>query len=227
MRLQVREWGGGRRVAVLIHGAMSDSRTWCRVGPLLAEHGYRVLAPDLRGHGLSPRAEYAPGGWGEDLPESLPGPIDLAIGHSLGGQALAAAVDRLMPARAVYYEPAWHIDGSPDTARLFTARKTAGVEQIAADHPDWAHDDVQLELEMLRRWDVETVPGLTTAGDYTPTCPCVPSLVQVAAHSALISQAMARRLQDRGFTVLDLPSAEHAMHRNDPEGFMATLSGWI
>jgi pimeloyl-ACP methyl ester carboxylesterase len=40
---------------VLVHGVTSSSRTWWRVGPALAERGYRVLAVDLRGHGASPR----------------------------------------------------------------------------------------------------------------------------------------------------------------------------
>jgi pimeloyl-ACP methyl ester carboxylesterase len=57
--LATRAWGGGadrsRPLAVLVHGVTSSSRTWWRVGPALAERGYRVLAVDLRGHGASPR----------------------------------------------------------------------------------------------------------------------------------------------------------------------------
>lgn len=61
MQLHTREWGTGDRTALLVHGIMSDSRTWRRVGPALAERGYRVLAVDLRGHGRSPRGEYTRG----------------------------------------------------------------------------------------------------------------------------------------------------------------------
>jgi pimeloyl-ACP methyl ester carboxylesterase len=40
-------------VVLLIHGIMSDSTTWTRAAGLLAGNGYRVLAPDLLGHGES------------------------------------------------------------------------------------------------------------------------------------------------------------------------------
>ena len=55
MKLHVTEWGEGPRTAVLIHGITSEGATWGRVAPRLAERGYRMLAPSLRGHGPSPR----------------------------------------------------------------------------------------------------------------------------------------------------------------------------
>ncbi len=42
-------------VAVLVHGVTGWHRTWWRVGPALAERGWRVVAVDQRGHGRSPR----------------------------------------------------------------------------------------------------------------------------------------------------------------------------
>lgn len=227
MRLHVRQWGTGSRVAVLIHGAMADSRTWWRVAPALAEQGYRVLAPDLRGHGRSPRGGYAPGTWGEGLAESLPAGVDVAIGHSLGGQALATVIEQVMPARAVYYEPAWRLDGDPATAQRFSARKQADARQIRADHPDWGEDDVQMELRMLQRWDAQTVEALTTAGDYTPARPAVPSLVLVADPSTMVPPEMVAQIRAREFEVRDLDSDDHSAHRRDPDRFLASLAGWV
>src|SRR2546423_14922848 len=114
MKLHVQEWGSGDRVAVLIHGITSDSSGWHRFGSDLAARGYRVLAPDLRGHGRSPRGDYSPEAWAEDLLESVPAGPELALGHSLGGLTLAIAVARLRPARAVYEDPAWRV--TPDRA---------------------------------------------------------------------------------------------------------------
>lgn len=59
MKLNTREWGTGDRLALLVHGIMSDHRSWRSVGPALAGRGYRVIAVDLRGHGASPRGEGA------------------------------------------------------------------------------------------------------------------------------------------------------------------------
>lgn len=55
MLLNVIEAGEGDRVAVLLHGMMGSAESWHRVVPLLVERGFRVLALDLPGHGLSPR----------------------------------------------------------------------------------------------------------------------------------------------------------------------------
>ena len=40
---------------LLLHGLGADHRDWREVVPQLASH-YRVIAPDLRGHGASPRS---------------------------------------------------------------------------------------------------------------------------------------------------------------------------
>jgi pimeloyl-ACP methyl ester carboxylesterase len=206
---------------------MADSCTWWRVAPALVEQGYRVLAPDLRGHGRSPRGGYAPGTWGEGLAESLPADVEVAIGHSLGGQALATAIEQVMPARAVFYEPAWRLDGDPATAQRFSARKHADARQITADHPDWCEDDVRLELRMRHRWDERTVEALTTAGDYTPTGPAVPSLVLAAHPSTMVPPDLVAQLRAHEFEVRDLDSDDHSAHRRDPDGFLTALAGWV
>src|SRR5690349_5840583 len=95
---------------------MSDHRTWRRVGPALADRGYRVVGVDLRGHGASGRGAYSAESWAGDLVETLPHAPDLALGHSLGGTALGLAVERLAPARAVYADPAWALDPGGDPA---------------------------------------------------------------------------------------------------------------
>ncbi|MEV2226577.1 alpha/beta fold hydrolase, partial [Nocardia vinacea] len=59
--LHMRQWGEGNRVAVLVHGMTTDSGSWWRLGPVLAERGYRVLAPDLPGHGCSRLGDYTRG----------------------------------------------------------------------------------------------------------------------------------------------------------------------
>ncbi|USQ88396.1 alpha/beta hydrolase [Streptomyces phaeoluteigriseus] len=112
MRLHTQEWGTGDRLAVLVHGIMTDHRTWHELAPVLTGRGYRVLAVDLRGHGASGRGAYAPALFAEDLLETLPRHPELALGHSLGALALALAVEELAPARAVYSEPAWRLSGS-------------------------------------------------------------------------------------------------------------------
>ncbi len=52
---------GSGQAVILLHGFPQDRRCWDRVAPGLAEGGYRVLAPDLRGYspGARPAARSA------------------------------------------------------------------------------------------------------------------------------------------------------------------------
>lgn len=232
MLLHTMTWGEGDRVALLIHGIMADHRTWRRVGPALAERGYRVLAVDLRGHGASGRARtYTARDFADDVVATLPTGADLAIGHSLGGLTLSLAVERLAPRRAVYSDPAWHLPAGEDGFRgeLFAGFKAATREQVTAMNPRWDAVDVDIELETLKVWDEATAYGLEpVAGtDLLPPAPVVPSLVTLADPSQLVSPERAALLRGRGFEVRTVEGAGHTIHRDDFDAFMAALEGWV
>ncbi len=232
MRLTTHEWGAGERIALLVHGIMSDYRSWRRVGPALADRGYRVVAVDLRGHGQSPHsAAYSPGLFADDLADTLPTGAELAIGHSLGALSLSLAVDRLRPDRAVYSDPAW---GSADPARavdpaVFAQFATMRREQIAFLNPRWDAEDLDVEMATLALWDPLSAgfAGGRPLGCFQPARPLVPSLVQLADNSTLIGAAQATALADRGFEVRTVKGAGHCIHRDDFDGFLKSLDGWI
>jgi pimeloyl-ACP methyl ester carboxylesterase len=87
-RVAYRDEGRGE-VVLLIHGMGGSSNTWSGVIPLLAEN-YRVIAPDLLGHGQSdkPRGDYSVGAFAvllRDLLDELGITRVTVVGHSLGG----------------------------------------------------------------------------------------------------------------------------------------------
>ncbi|MEU9192114.1 alpha/beta fold hydrolase [Streptomyces hundungensis] len=231
MQLHTHTWGDGDRVALLIHGIMADHRTWRKVGPALAERGYRVLAVDLRGHGASGRGAYSTELFVDDLVETLPTGADLAIGHSLGGLALSLAVERLRPARAIYSDPAWNVNPQQEVVspEVFAQLKSASREMVAGLNPRWEAEDVDIELATLKLWDENTALGLapTFGADLAPAKAVVPSLVQFADASFLYDAAEVARLEARGFEVRTVKGAGHTIHRDDFAGFMASLDGWI
>ncbi|MFC9974111.1 alpha/beta fold hydrolase [Spirillospora sp. NPDC127200] len=229
MKLKVHHWGTGDRLAVLVHGGMASAGTWHRVAPLLAERGYRVLAPDLRGHGESAHtATYSPAEIAADLVESLPAGAELALGHSLGGLALSLAVADLRPARAVYSDPAWKLRGNPAADAVLSFARRAGhlsAADIRQMNPRWAESDVRAELAGFAVFDAE---GLAVpAEDHVPERPVVPSLVQAADPSWLLPPGLQEDLRARGFEVRVVPGTGHCIHRDDLDGFMKSLDGWI
>jgi pimeloyl-ACP methyl ester carboxylesterase len=92
-RVQVYEWGAGTRTALIVHGWGSRAARFAPLAAVLAERGWRVLALDAPGHGLSP-------GRSSSLPQFMAamdavvrslGPVHALIGHSLGALAIACA----------------------------------------------------------------------------------------------------------------------------------------
>jgi pimeloyl-ACP methyl ester carboxylesterase len=91
-RVSYREAGdpaADRPVVVLLHGIAGSGQTWDGVLDALGEH-YRVLAPDLLGHGTSakPRGDYSLGAYASavrDLLSALGHESATVVGHSLGG----------------------------------------------------------------------------------------------------------------------------------------------
>jgi pimeloyl-ACP methyl ester carboxylesterase len=87
-RIAYRDTGQGPAL-LLIHGMAGSSATWDAVIPQLAKK-YRVIAPDLLGHGESakPRGDYSLGAfaaWLRDLLNELGVERATVIGQSLGG----------------------------------------------------------------------------------------------------------------------------------------------
>ncbi len=91
------------RVVMLIHGLTASHRTWAELGPQLAAHGWYVIAPDLRGRGLSskPKRGYNVGIHASDLLalcDKLGVEKVSLIGHSLGA-VIAMYTAALFPQR--------------------------------------------------------------------------------------------------------------------------------
>lgn len=90
VRLHTHELGSGPP-AVLLHGFPETSYAWRGVAPALAAAGVRVVSPDLRGYGRSPR----PAGVRNYTTEALAGDIEalleecgpgvVLVGHDWGG----------------------------------------------------------------------------------------------------------------------------------------------
>jgi len=99
-RMTYREFGrSAEKTAVLLHGFCGSSEYWRYVWPELALH-FRVIVPDLRGHGASGLPEDEPSTMENladdiaDLIRHLNGGPAVVLGHSLGGYVTLALYER-------------------------------------------------------------------------------------------------------------------------------------
>lgn len=228
--LHVEQWGSGDRVAVLLHGLTSDSGTWWRLGPDLAELGYRVLAPDLLGHGRSPRRpSYSITEWVDGVRAEVPSAPALVVGLSLGGLVLAEAITAgLRPRRAIYADPAWAAnDPASGLTDTFRAQASWTRDQVRAANPRWPDESVDRKHLALTRWDTATLDAVAGFGGLRPGRPEVPSLVVLADPSLTVPPAEAARLADTGHTVRVVPKTGHVLPAENYAGFRSALDGWL
>ena len=162
-------------IAVLVHGVTGWHRTWWRVGPALAEPGWRVILVDQRGHGRSPRIAGAAtiDEVAEDLEAAIErhasSPIDLLVGHSLGAMvSMRLALRRPGIARRLVLEDPPSIDRAAPPDEEFFASIRNGVRAAAetpeaevtrelAENPQWLEEDARQNAEGRALADAEGI----------------------------------------------------------------------
>jgi pimeloyl-ACP methyl ester carboxylesterase len=167
LELHVEQWGpsDGSPRALLLHGLTSSAVIWWQIGEALADRGWSVTAPDLRGHGRSPRASsYRLDELRDDV-LALGSGWDLVVGHSLGGAltVLALSKDPSFAHRAVLIDPALQTD--PEGVEAFlgatlTLVASADVDAYQAEHPAWHRRAVETWVESHRAVDPEAVTAI-------------------------------------------------------------------
>lgn len=102
-RITTYQWGAGTRTALLLHGWVGRASQFATLVRDLVAEGYRVIAFDAPAHGASPGRRTDARDWMDaaQLLAGSDGPIDLLVGHSLGGFAALAATRAGLAARRV------------------------------------------------------------------------------------------------------------------------------
>ena len=231
MTLHVDSVGHGSEVAVLLHGMMGSSESWWRVVPLLVERGYRVLAVDLPGHGLSDRdpsltIDRAADAVVATVERRSAGEPALAMGHSFGGLVLAAASARLRPKLAVYVDSpfsgrgGWNRDEV--AAEYESDRRARTVDGLRASRPYYSDQDCLVEGRAAERFDPATAAAVAAAdGGSWPPAPG--SIVIRADPSDYVSDETASGLRQRGVHVRSIPGSAHSIWYSHFDQFVASL----
>lgn len=227
VRLALTEWNpdGGSK-ALLVHGLTSVGASWWRVADALAREGFHVVAPDLRGHGSSPRTtSYLLEEMAADL-LPLGERWDVVVGHSLGGPitSIAAAHPR-WTRRLVLVDPLLEAadEDVDDLVSTVSAELRTDPEAIAAAHPGWHPEDVviksrgaaQCGATVVQRCLLDNAPwdhaGLVDAVQ-------APVILLGAEDGALLTRELGERLAGSSPTIVFrfVPGTAHSIHRDDP-----------
>lgn len=150
--------GPGPPVAVLLHAALGSSRQWRSVMAALPP-SLRVIAPDLRGHGLSGKPEHgsAPHAMASDLRaflDALDIPRAFLVGLSLGGRvALQFAIEQPERVQGLVIVGAASVGPSPARSPLWLRwAQRARQDEVALRQfvsSVFAHPPSEEELALL------------------------------------------------------------------------------
>jgi pimeloyl-ACP methyl ester carboxylesterase len=227
VRLALNEWNPqGRFKALLVHGVTSVGASWWRVADALAQEGFCVVAPDLRGHGASPRTtSYLLEEMAADL-IPLGDRWDVVIGHSLGGPITSIAAARTMwTRRLVLVDPLFEAPDEDigDLAATVSAELRTDPEAIAAAHPGWHPEDVAIKARGAAQCSAAVVERClfdNAPWDHAGLIQWVQAPVTLlgAEDGALLSRESGERLAASSPTVTFrfVPGTGHSIHRDDP-----------
>lgn len=163
--MYVREWGSGDKIALLIHGLASSSLTWRRFAKDLEASGYKVLAPDLKGHGRSENlSAYSLDAWTQDIIDLDIKP-SLIVGHSIGGLIAANVQQKLHADQIVLIDPVFRLSKNKLVLKTIQSvfsnvmlNRTRPRNHAAAKLRNI--DNARIELIEISQWDILTTSAL-------------------------------------------------------------------
>jgi pimeloyl-ACP methyl ester carboxylesterase len=247
--IRFRAWGAtGAPGAVLLHGGAAHARWWDHIAPHLAD-GYRVIAPDLSGHGTSGRRDrYSMDSWAADVLAvieaggSAPRPV--LIGHSMGGMVALRAAARYGPQlRGAVVLDALLREATPEEEaaregrafgplRIYPTREAAIArfrtlpDQLSLPYV-LAHVAETSVRELAGGWSWRFDPavfGRDTANDGLLPTRC-PTLLMFAEFGLLNGAEPSTVLDDSGRVVptVEIPAATHHVMLDSPLALITSL----
>jgi pimeloyl-ACP methyl ester carboxylesterase len=231
---------------ILLHGIGSSGMSWMPVMSRLADL-YRLIIPDLRGHGQSGKPErgYLLDDYADDLERIIDWggePHPLLVGHSLGGlTTITWAMRHPNQASAIVLEDMPLSGGAERAPMLEGWAELAGkpVPEVIAyykhEFPHWDKADTERRAEVITattRAVFSEMVEFAMRGDgidYLAGLQAITSPVLLihgdVEAGGLVPTAGAERFASLGpnFQSVRIPGGSHSLHRDSTEPFFAAL----
>lgn len=240
---------GGRGDLLILPGITSPAATADFIAAPLAERGYRVHVPDLRGRGETdtlPAGSYTLPDYAADvngLVDALGLDRPVVLGHSLGARIAAAHAVLNGPDRhgaLILVDPPvsgpgrdpYPMSRESFLTQLREARAGTTVEAARRFYPKWPERELRLRLEVLPSCN-ETAIAETHAGfeqeDFFPYWAKIapPATLIRGADSPVVPEGAAAELAaaNPAVPIMPVPEAGHMVPWDNFAGFFEALDG--
>lgn len=231
--LEQTTWGNHGRPFLIVHGLSNNSDGWWRVGPALAEAGFRVTAVDLRGHGQSDKPDdYSMDAYAADL-LALDATWEVVLGHSLGGSAvIQALVEQPSWCERVILEDPLLAIFDVDLALEYVLADfgpDVTLDMVAENNPTWHPEDTRIKFEAQQQAGREVIessilhnPGLNLVGALASLELPILLLGADPELGALVEPALGESLagMNEHIEFHTVMGGSHSMHRDEFDEFM-------
>ena len=236
--LNVMQWGAqdSTKTIVGLHGITANAGAMTEPARMLAERGWQFIAPDMRGHGESTRAngDFSFDSLLEDFAENIPLEPDLLIGHSFGGTLAQLGVLKgiFSPKTLLLEDPVSYFPDQNTPMEMLAwdeENLPHDIEGLIELNPKWSRLDATWKLLSLEQVDFDDARAAFAGNapwdlrsDVCELVAKVPTVWVLPEESRFVSiEDKANLRKEAGSRAVNVvPNVGHSVHRDDKEVFV-------
>lgn len=236
--LNVMRWGerDAPKTMVALHGITANGGAMTQPGRLLAQHGWQVIAPDMRGHGESTRADgdFSFDALLADFAENVPAEPDVLLGHSFGGTLAQLGVLRgiFRPRALLLEDPVSHFADRETPKGMLDwdeANLPHDIDGLMKLNPGWSRRDAAWKVVSLQQIDFDDARAAFAGnapwdlrGEAAALARKLPTVWVLPDVSRFVPEGDVARLKAEAGerSVVVIPGVGHSVHRDAPEAFV-------